>query len=59
VERKVDIVSLQPDKDIQKLISNGNRCPAKFLTCEFSDFTPCKHPQSNIPHIKYADKTYY
>jgi len=25
----------------------------------FSDFTPCTHAQSNILHIKYADKTYY
>jgi len=35
------------------------RCQAKYLTCEISDFTPCKHAQSNILRIKYADKTYY
>jgi len=29
------------------------------LSSEISDFTPCTHAQSNILHIKYADKTYY
>jgi len=24
---------------------------------EISDFTPCVHAQSNILHIKYAEKT--
>jgi len=33
------------------------RCQAKFLTCEISDFTPCAHAQSNIIHIKHAEKT--
>jgi len=28
------------------------RCEAKFLTWEFSDFTPCTHAQSNILHTK-------
>ena len=35
------------------------RCQAKFLTCEISDFMPCAHAQSNIVHIKYAEKTDY
>jgi len=29
----------------------------KFPTCEISDFPPCAHSQSNILHIKYAEKT--
>ena len=33
------------------------RYEAKFLTCEISDFTPYAHAQSNIQHIKYAEKT--
>jgi len=33
------------------------RCQALFLTCEISDFTPCEHAQSDIQHIKYAQKT--
>jgi len=33
-------------------------CQAKFLTCEISDFMPCAHAQSDILHIKYAEKTY-
>jgi len=33
------------------------RCQAKFLTCEISDLMPCAHAQSNILHIKYAEKT--
>jgi len=32
------------------------RFQAKFLTWEIFDFTPCAHAQSNILHIKYADK---
>jgi len=32
-------------------------CQAKLLTCKISDFTQCAHAQSNILHIKYADKT--
>ena len=32
------------------------RCEAKFLTYEISDFMPCAHAQSNILHIKYAEK---
>jgi len=31
-------------------------CQAKFLTCEISDFMACEHVQSNILHIKYAEK---
>jgi len=31
----VRIVSLPPDTDIQKLLSNGNRCQAKFLTSHY------------------------
>jgi len=34
-----------------------NRCQAKFLTCEISDFTQCTHAQSNITHTKYTEKT--
>jgi len=33
------------------------RCQAKLMTCEISDFTPSAHAQSNILHIKYAEKT--
>jgi len=29
----------------------GDRCQAKFLTCEMSDFTPCAHAQSNILRV--------
>jgi len=36
-----------------------NRCQAKFLTWEISDFTPCAHAQSNIARTKYAEKTDY
>jgi len=32
-------------------------CQAKFLTFEISDFRPYVHAQSNIQHIKYAEKT--
>jgi len=28
------------------------------VSSEISDFTPCTHEQSNILHIKYAEKTY-
>jgi len=35
------------------------RCPAKFLTCEISDFTPCAHAQSNILLIKYAETNWW
>ena len=41
----------------QNIIWVGARCQAKFLTCEISDFTPCAHAQSDILHIKYAEKT--
>jgi len=34
------------------------QCQAKFPTCEISDLTPCAHAQSDILHIKYAEKTY-
>jgi len=27
------------------------------VSSEISDFTPCAHAQSNIIHIKYAEKT--
>jgi len=27
------------------------------VSSEISDFTPCAHAQSNILHIKYAEKT--
>jgi len=27
------------------------------VSSEISDFTPCTHAQSNILHIKYAEKT--
>jgi len=27
------------------------------VSSEISDFTPCAHVQSNIQHIKYAEKT--
>ena len=37
-------------------IDFGDRCEAKFLTCKISDFTPCAHAQTNVLHIKYADK---
>ena len=45
--------------------SESNRCScvgprgyAKFLTCEISEFTPCKHVQrTNILYIKFAEKT--
>jgi len=40
-------------------IQPANRCQAKFLTCEFSDFTPCTHAQSNILHSEYVQKTDY
>jgi len=30
---------------------------AKFLACEISDFTPCAHAQTNILHIKYAERS--
>jgi len=33
------------------------RCQANSLTCEISDFMPCTHAQSNILHIKHAEKT--
>jgi len=33
------------------------RCQGKFLTCQISDFTPCAHPQNNILHVKYAQKS--
>jgi len=46
-------LSILPD------IQLANRCQAKFLTCEISDFVPCTHAQSNILHTKYADKTAY
>jgi len=26
------------------------------VSSEISDFTPCTHAQSNIPHTKYVDK---
>ena len=35
----------------------NHRCQAKFLTCEISNITPYVHAQSNIQHIKYAEKT--
>ena len=38
-------------------VKNWTRCQAKFLTCEISDFIPCAHPQTNIPHVKYAKKS--
>jgi len=28
------------------------------VSSEISDFTPCVHAQSDILHIKYAEKTY-
>jgi len=34
-----------------------NRCQAKFLTYEISDFTPWAHAQTNILHIEYAEKS--
>jgi len=43
--------------DIKDWRLHGIRCQAKFLTCEISDFTPCTNAQSNIPHIKYAEKS--
>jgi len=38
------------------VIQAANRCQAKFVTCEISDFTPSTHAQSNILHIKYTKK---
>jgi len=35
----------------------NHQCQAKFLTNKISDFTPYAHAQSNIQHIKYAEKT--
>jgi len=29
----------------------------KFRKSDISDFTPCEHAQSDILHIKYAEKT--
>jgi len=34
-----------------------HRCQAKFLIGEISNFTSYAHAQSNIQHIKYAEKT--
>jgi len=41
---------------------SGSRLKAVFgypypVSSEISDFTPCEHSQSNILHIKYAEKT--
>jgi len=30
---------------------------SEISDCEISDFTQCALPQSNIVHIKYAEKT--
>jgi len=52
----------QNEKPVDKLNTKAGRkiwCPAKFLTCKISDFTPCAHAQSDIQHIKYAEKTDY
>ena len=32
-------------------------CQAKFLTYEIIDFTPSAHAQSDVLHLKYAEKT--
>jgi len=31
--------------------------PTRPVLSEISDLTPCPHAQSNILHIKYAEKT--
>jgi len=45
------------DLNVMSLLND--RCQAKNLTCEISDFTPCTHAQSNTLHTKYFDKTDY
>ena len=45
--------------DFQLLDGFGFKYSALPLSSEISDFSPCTLAQSNILHIKYADKTYY
>jgi len=47
------------DQEFHCVTSGGDRCQAKFLTCEISDFTSRTHAQRNILHTKYTNKTDY
>jgi len=39
------------------VVAQTTRCQAKFVAYKICELTPGAHVQSNILHIKYAEKT--